>query len=70
VFDLEKYKNLCNRHVSMDGVPHPYKFFKGKHNIALSLCTDGYLLFGKCGQRNGPSATPIVLQIYNLPPNI
>jgi hypothetical protein len=28
------------------------------------------LLFGKRGRRNGPSATPIVLQIYNLPPNI
>jgi hypothetical protein len=70
VFDSEKYKNLCNRHVSVDGVPRPYKFFEGKHDIALSLCMDGYLLFGKRGRRNGPSATPIVLQIYNLPPNI
>ena len=70
VFDLEQYKNLCNKHVSINGVPRPYKFFEGKRDIAMSLCMDGFLLFGKRGRRNGPSATPIVLQIYNLPPNI
>jgi hypothetical protein len=70
VFDSEQYKNLCNKHVSINGVPRPYKFFEGKHDIAMSLCMDGFLLFGKRGRRNGPSATPIVLQIYNLPPDI
>ena len=70
VFDSEQYKNLCNKHVCVDGVPRLYKFFDGKHDIAFSLCMDGYLLFGKRGRRGGPSATPILAQIYNLPPNI
>ena len=45
-------------------------YFDGKHDIALSLCIDGYLLFGKWMKRNGPSTTPILLQNYNLPPTI
>jgi hypothetical protein len=70
VFDSEMYKELCDEFVHVDGAPRSYKFFEGKHDIALSLCMDGYLIFGKRGRRNGPSATPIVLQVYNLPPNI
>jgi len=56
--------------MSVDGVTRPYKFFDGKYDIALSLCMDGFLIFGKQGRKGGPSTTPIVMQIYNLPPNI
>jgi len=34
----------------------------------LGLCTDSYLLFRQ--RCKGPSGTPILLQNYNLPPNI
>ena len=44
VFDSEQYKNLCNKHVSINGVPRPYKFFEGKHDIAMSLCMDSCYL--------------------------
>jgi hypothetical protein len=70
VFDSEQYKNLCDQYVKIDGVSYPHKYFSGKHDIAFSLCTDGYLLFGKRSKRSGPSATPIILQVYNFPPTI
>lgn len=70
VFDSQQYQDLRGRHVRVDGVTQRHKYFSGEHDIAFSLCTDGYLLFGKRGKRSGPSATPIVLQIYNLPPTI
>ena len=70
VFDSMLYQNLLQKHVEIDGVAQHHKYFDGKHDIALSLCIDGYLLFGKRMKRNGPSATPILLQNYNLPPTI
>lgn len=68
VFDAHHYRTLCNKNVEIDGVRRPYKYFSGKRDIALSICTDGHCVFRR--RRNGPSATPIVLQIYNLPPHI
>jgi hypothetical protein len=50
VFNSELYKELCTKFVHVDGAPQSYKFFEGKHDIALSLCTDGYLIFGKQGR--------------------
>lgn len=70
VFDSELYQQLLRKHVEIDGQAQPHKYFSGKHDIAFSLCLDGYLLFGKRMRRSGPSATPIVLQNYNLPPTI
>lgn len=68
VFDGDLYHQLCNTHVIIDGVEQPYHFFSHQNDIAFSLATDGYLLFGR--QWKGPSATPILIQIYNLPPDI
>jgi hypothetical protein len=68
VFDAQHYRTLCNKNVKIDGVPRDYKYFSGKHDIALSICTDGHCVFRR--RRNGPSATPIVIQIYNLSPRI
>ena len=68
VFDAQHYRTLRNENVEIDGVQRPYKYFSGKHDIALSVCKDRHCVFRHC--RNGPSATPIVLQIYNLPPRI
>ena len=68
VFDGEHYQNLIRTRVTVDGKKLAHKYFSGKHDIAFSVCLDGYLLYKRrCG---GPSATPILIQIYNLPPEI
>jgi hypothetical protein len=68
VFDSEHYQNLCKTRVTLDGKQLPHKYFSGKHDIAFSTCLDSYLLFKR--RRGGPSACPILIQIYNLPPEI
>lgn len=68
VFDGAHYQRLLRHRVIVDGVKLGHRHFSGPHDIALSLCTDGYLLFRR--RRKGPSATPILIQNYNLPPQI
>ena len=67
-FDGLHYRKLLRKNVTIDGVERPYKYFSDKRDIALGLCIDGYLLYKQ--RRNGPSATPILLQIFNFPPRI
>jgi hypothetical protein len=68
VFDSEYYWNLCKTRVTVDGCKLPHRYFEGKHDIAFSTCLDSYLLYKR--RRGGPSACPILIQIYNLPPEI
>ena len=68
VFNSEHYQNLCQTRVTIDGKKLDHKYFSGKYDIAFSLGFDGYLL-SKC-RRSGPSATPLLLQVYNLPPEV
>jgi hypothetical protein len=68
VFDGEHYQTLLQQYVEIDGVKRAYKHFSGAHDIALALCTDGHLIFRH--RRSGPAATPILIQVYNLPPQI
>lgn len=70
VFDGDLYKELRETYVTVDGVQRPYKFFSGKHDIALGVGMDGYLIFGKRGPRGGPTATPIIVKVYNFPGKI
>jgi len=67
-FDGSHYRSLLRSNVVIDGVERPYRYFSGKHDIALALSVDGYLLFQR--RRRGPSATPILGQIFNMPPQI
>jgi len=67
VFDGQHYKNLCNTWVTVDGNQPEHKFFSEKRDIAFSTCFDSYLLYKR--QCRGPSATPILIQILNLPPD-
>ena len=68
VFDAEHYQALCKKKLTINGQELPHKYFSGKHNISFSVCLDGYLLYKqRCG---GPSATHIIVQLYNLPPEI
>jgi len=68
VFDSLHYQNLCKKKVTIDGKKLGHNYFSGKHDIAFSVCLDGYLLYKR--NRGGPSATPILAQIYNFPPEI
>jgi hypothetical protein len=68
VFDGEHYKNLINTVATVDGRRLPHFYFSGEDDIAFSVCLDSYLLYKR--RRGGPSAMPIVIQIYNLPPEI
>jgi hypothetical protein len=68
VFDSIHYRQLCQTHVHVDGKQLEHKFFSNKHDIAFSMCHDGFLLYNR--RRRGPSATPIVIQNYNLPPEV
>src|ERR1700722_3485310 len=68
VFDGQLYRDLLAKPVIVDGIHRPYNHFSNPHDIALSLCSDSYLLYKR--RRGGPSATPILIQILNLPPLI
>jgi hypothetical protein len=68
VFDGTHYRKLCCEFVRIDGELRPHKYFCDKRDVALALCVDGYLLFKR--RRSGPSATPILLQNFNLLPQI
>ncbi|KAF7360422.1 hypothetical protein MVEN_00772300 [Mycena venus] len=68
VFDSAHYRTLRKKNVVVDGKTLPHKYFEGKYDIALGVCLDSYLLFKR--NRGGPSATPILLKNYNLPPEI
>lgn len=68
VFDRAHYQRLLQHRVIVDGVKLGHRHFSGPHDIALSLCTDSFLLFRR--RRKGPSATPILIQNYNLCPQI
>jgi hypothetical protein len=68
VFDGQHYQNLKNTVVTIDNRRLNHYYFSEKEDIAFSICLDSYLLYKR--RRRGPSAMPIVLQIYNLPPEI
>ncbi len=68
IFSSEHYKTLRRSPVIIDGQELPYNHFSDPRDIALGLCTDAFLLFQR--HRAGPSATPVLLVNYNLPPDV
>lgn len=68
IFSSDHYQKLRHTRVVVDGEALPHCHFSDPHDIALALSLDGYLLFGR--RRGGPSAMPILLQNYNLPPDV
>lgn len=66
VFDGARYQALCGKRVVVDGVQLCHHYFEEDNDFALDLTVDGYLLFK--WWRGGPTATPIILQNLNLPP--
>lgn len=77
-----KHMRWHAEHHTEDGVTrHPsdseaWKHFDSVHwdfaaetrNIRLALCTDGFQPFGQSGQQY--SSWPVILTVYNLPPNM
>ncbi|KAJ7202160.1 hypothetical protein GGX14DRAFT_544608 [Mycena pura] len=66
VFDGRLYREARKRLVVVNGVEQDYTYFSGEFDIALGFATDGFLIFEH--RKKGPSATPIILQNYNIPP--
>jgi len=68
VFDGEHYQRLLRTLVTIDGRQLNHYYFSDPRDIAFYICLDSYLLYK--WNRSGPSAMPIVLQLYSLPPQI
>ena len=68
VFDGNLYQELLRCRVVVDGEELSHQYFSDSRDIALGFCTDSYLLFRR--QRKGPCGTPLLLQNYNLPPDV
>ncbi|OJT14660.1 hypothetical protein TRAPUB_8785, partial [Trametes pubescens] len=68
VFNSGHYCRLHQTRIIVDGETLLHNHFSDPRDVALGVCTDTYLLF-QC-KRAGPSATPILLQNYNLPPQL
>ena len=66
VFDEDHYRSLLNKRVKVDGHRLSHTYFSDKRDIAFGTSMDSYLLYKR--RRNGPSALPILIQLYNLPP--
>ena len=45
VFDSAHYQRLRRHRVVVDGEKLNHRYFSDSHDIALSLCTDSYLLY-------------------------
>ena len=65
IFDGDRYHQLCQTYVSIDGKRQPYKFFEDPREIALGLSADGMCPF----KRRKHSCWPLILLNYNLPPD-
>nr|GAT46989.1 predicted protein [Mycena chlorophos] len=62
------YERMRNTPVVVDGQQLPYCYFSGKNDIALSFASDSFLIYES--RRKGPSATPMIAKLLNLPPQI
>ncbi|KAG2089999.1 uncharacterized protein F5147DRAFT_586908, partial [Suillus discolor] len=45
VFDSSWYRKLLRKHVVVDGTNRNHKYFNSEYDLALAMCTDGYLFF-------------------------
>ena len=68
VFDSLAYCSLHQTIVTVDGKKLGHQYFSTSKDLALSVCTDAFLLFKQ--HRSDPFGTPILVKNYNLPPEI
>jgi hypothetical protein len=66
VFNSAHYHSLKDRHIKIHNTTLNSKYFSGKCNIALGLCTDGVGPF----KTRKVSCWPLVVVNYNLPPDL
>jgi hypothetical protein len=69
VFDSKIYQDLCEKEIEVEN-PNPQtrmpKYFEDWRDIALGASTDGFAPF----KRRKQTAWPIIVFLYNLPPEI
>lgn len=68
IFDGARYQELLRTRVEVDGKKLPHCFFSDHRDVAFGFATDSFLLFNR--RRGGPSATPLLVKLFNLDPSI
>jgi hypothetical protein len=66
ILDGSVYQNLLGKRVVVDGKQMHHTYFSDPRDIALGLSTDGFAPFN----RRKATAWPIIMFIYNLPPEL
>jgi hypothetical protein len=66
IFDGSNYRSLFMKKVELDGKTLGHKYFEDPRDIALGLSTDGFAPF----KRRKNTAWPLIVFIYNLPPEL
>lgn len=66
IFDGSNYRSLCGKKVELNGKTLDHKYFEDSRDIALGLSTDGFAPF----KRRKHTAWPLVVFLYNLPPEL
>lgn len=69
VMDSEWFKHVCSHPATVDGVPLKHLPGTFPTDMFVSVAMDGALV-NERNRRKGPSATPILAQVLNLPPQI
>jgi hypothetical protein len=64
LFDSNRYRELLNTYITVNGEQKPYKYFADWREVALALSTDGMCPF----KRRKNSCWPLILVNLNLPP--
>jgi hypothetical protein len=66
IFDSKHYRSLCQEHVKIDNKEHSHCYFQDLRELALGGSLDGFAPFN----RRNKTCWPILIFIYNLPPEL
>ncbi|CAE6504462.1 unnamed protein product [Rhizoctonia solani] len=67
IFNSELYLDLLDTNITIDGIDTGTRHFSGRHDIAISVMTDGVELF-EFASKSKSTCWPIMAQNLNLPP--
>lgn len=66
VFDSEIYLDMLEQTLIIDGVDTSVQYFRGKHDLATAIMTDGINIFEQASKETR-TCWPIMAQNLNLP---
>lgn len=69
IFDGDYYRDLCQTPLIIDGKDRNCYLFSGEYDLVFALLSDGIRIF-KGGHKSSATATPFIIQLYSLPPEI